>query len=35
MKDSEIGYQKLLVARSNKRSREICGRVQFVSMNEE
>jgi len=25
MKDDSAGYQKLLVARSNERSREICG----------
>jgi len=27
MKDGGIGYQKLLVARNNKRSGMVCGRV--------
>jgi len=25
MEDDRIGYQKLLVAKSNERSREVCG----------
>jgi len=35
MKDSEVGYSKLLVARGNERSRVICRRMQFMSANEE
>jgi len=35
MEDSRIGNKELLVARGNKRYREICGRVRFVSENEE
>jgi len=27
MEDGGIGYQKLLVARNNKRCRKICGRI--------
>jgi len=27
MEDDRTSYQKLLVARSNERSREICGRI--------
>jgi len=35
MEDSRVGDKKLLVAESNERYRKICGRVQFVSENEE
>ena len=35
MEDSRIGDKELLVARGNKRCRKICGRMQFVSENEE
>jgi len=35
MEDSRIGDKKLLVAKGNKRCREICGRMQFVPENEE
>jgi len=35
MKDSRVGNEKLLVARSNKRHREICGGMRFVSKDEE
>jgi len=35
MEDSRIGYEKLLVAGSNERCREICGRMQLVSEDKE
>jgi len=35
MKDGRVGDKELLVARSNERCREICGRMQLVSKNEE
>ena len=35
MEDSGVGDKELLVARSNERCRKICGRVQFVSEDEE
>jgi len=35
MEDHRIGDEELLVARSNKRCRKICGRVRFVSEDEE
>jgi len=35
MEDGRIGNKELLVARDNERCRKICGRMQFVSENEE
>jgi len=35
MEDSRIGDEELLVARSNKRCRKICERMQLVSKDEE
>ena len=35
MEDSRVGDKKLLVAGSNEGHRKICGRVLFVSENEE
>jgi len=34
VENSGAGYQKLLVARGNKRYRKICGRVQLMSKDE-
>jgi len=35
MEDGRISDKELLVARSNKKCRKICGRMQFVPENEE
>jgi len=35
MENGKVGDEKLLVARSNKRCRKICGGVQFMSKDEE
>ena len=35
MEDGRVSDEKLLVARSDKRRRKICGRVRFMSENEE
>jgi len=35
MEDSRVGDEELLVARGNKRCREICRGMRFVSENEE
>ena len=35
MEDSRVGYEELLVARSNERCRKICGRMQLVSEDKE
>ena len=35
MENSRVGYQKLLVARSDKRGRTICGEMQSMSTDEE
>ena len=35
MKDDRVSYKELLVARSNKRYKKICGKMQHVLENEE
>ncbi len=35
LEDGRVSDEELLVARDNKRYRKICGRMQFVSENEE
>ena len=34
MKDNGVGDEELLVARSNKRCRKICGEIQYVPKDE-
>ena len=35
MEDDRTGHKELLVARSNKRCREVCRRVRYMSTDEE
>ena len=35
MEDDRVSYKELLVARSNKRYRKICGKIQHVLENKE